>query len=65
MISRNLFGVFFLKLKTKERQTKTDDFLKILTTSKRTPIKMESDLGMEFYKSIFQNFLKVNNINLY
>ena len=35
--------------------------LNILTSSKRRPIKIESDRGTEFYNSIFQNFLKVKN----
>ena len=37
----------------------------ILTTSKRKPLKLESDRGTEFYNSIFQNFLKLKNIKHY
>ena len=35
----------------------------ILTKSKRSPVKIESDRG--FYNTIFQNFLKVKNIHHY
>ena len=36
-----------------------------MTTSKRKPLKLESDRGTEFYYSIFQNFLKLKNIYNY
>ena len=35
----------------------------MLTTSKRKPIKIESDRGKESYNSIFQNILKAKNIH--
>ena len=54
-----------IPLKNKYSQTITNDFSKILTTSKRKPLKIESDRGSEFYNSIFQNFLKSNNIQHY
>ena len=34
----------------------------ILLNSKRSPLKLESDGGGEWYISLFQNFLKVNYI---
>ena len=50
-----------IPLKNKYGQTITNEFSKILTTSKRRPLKLEGDRGAEFYNSIFQNFLKVKN----
>ena len=49
-------------LKNKYSQTITNEFSNILKTSKRKPLKIESDRGSEFYNSIFQNFLKSKNI---
>ena len=54
-----------IPLKNKNSKTITDEFSNILTTSKRKPLKIESDRGTEFYNSIFQNFLKVKNIRHY
>ena len=51
--------------KNKYSQTITDEFSNILTKSKRSPLKIESDRGTEFYNSIFQNFLKSKNIHHY
>ena len=51
--------------KNKYSQTITNDLSNILTTSKRKPLKIESDRGTEFHKSIFQNFLKSKNIHHY
>ena len=48
--------------KNKNSQTITQEFSNILTKSKRSPLKIESDRGSEFYNSIFQNFLKSKNI---
>ena len=48
-----------IPLKNKSSQTITNEFSNILTTSKRKPLKFESDRGSEFYNSIFQNFLKI------
>ena len=53
-----------IPLKNKYSQTITQEFSNILT-SKRKPLKIESDRGREFYKSIFQNFLKSKNIQHY
>ena len=47
-----------IQLKNMYSQTITDEFSKLLTASKRKPLKIESDSGSEFYISIFRNFLK-------
>ena len=54
-----------IPLKNKYSQTITNEFSTILTTSKRKPLKIESDRGTEFYNSIFQNFLKSKSIHHY
>ena len=54
-----------IPLKNKNSQTITDEFSNILSTSKRKPLKIESDRGAEFYNSIFRNFLKSKNIHHY
>ena len=41
----------------------TQEFSNILSTSKRRPLKIESDRGADFYNRTFQNILKVNNIH--
>ena len=61
-ISKCLWAI---PLKNKYSQTITNEFSNILTTSKRKPLKVESDRGTEFYNSIFQNFLKSKNIQHY
>ena len=43
-----------IPLKIKYSQTITQEISKILTTSKRIPLKIESDRGTEFYNNIFQ-----------
>ena len=57
--------LFATPLKNKYSQTITNEFSNILSTSKRKPIKIESDRGSEFYNNIFQNFLKSKNIQHY
>ena len=52
-------------LKNKYSETITSEFSNILSTAKRSPVKLESDRGSEFYNSIFQNFLKSKNIHHY
>ena len=52
-------------LRNKYSQTITNEFSNILTTSKRKPLKIQSDRGTEFYNSIFQNFLRSKNIQHY
>ena len=54
-----------IPLKKKYSQTITNDFSNILTTSKRKPLKLESDRGTEFCNSTFQNFLKFKKIHHY
>ena len=44
-----------IPLKNKYSQTITNEFSNILTTSKRKPLKIESDRGTEFCNSIFEN----------
>ena len=57
--------IWCMVLKHKYSQTITNEFSKILSSSKRSPLKIESDRGAEFYNSIFQNFLKSENIQHY
>ena len=52
-----------IQLKNKYSQSITNEFSNNLTTSKRKPLKIESDRGSEFYNRIFQNFLKSKNIH--
>ena len=40
----------------------TQECSNILATSKRSPLKIESDRGAVFYDTIFQNFWKSKNI---
>ena len=54
-----------IPLKNKYSKTITNEFSNNLTTSKRKPLKIESDRGSEFYNSVFQNFLKSKNIHHY
>ena len=54
-----------IPIKNKNSQTIKDTFEHILTSSKRKPKNLESDRGKEFYNSIFQSLLKINNINHY
>ena len=44
--------------KNKYSQTLTQEFSNILTTSRRSPVKLKSVRGAEVYKSIFQIILK-------
>ena len=44
--------------KLKYSQTITQKFSNIVTTSERSPVKLESDRGTEIYNSTFQNYLK-------
>ena len=55
--------LFAILLKNKYSQTITNELSNILSTSKRKPLKIESDRGTEVYNSIFQNFLKLKNIH--
>ena len=53
-----------LKIKKIVKQ-KTEDFSNILTKSKGSPLRIESDRRADFYISIFQNFLKSKTIRHY
>ena len=54
-----------IPLKNKYSQNIANEFSNTITTSNRKPLKIESDRGTEFYKSIFQNFLKAKKIHHY
>ena len=54
-----------IPLENKFTQTITNELSNILTTSKRKPLKIESDRGTEFYNKRIQNFLKSENIHHY
>ena len=52
-----------IPLKNKNGQININEFSNILTTSKRKPLKIESDWGTEFLNNILQTFLKTKNIH--
>ena len=54
-----------IPLKKKNSQTITQEFSTIISTSKRSPVNLESDRGADFYNSIFQKLLKSKSIQLY
>ena len=54
-----------IPLKNKYSETITQEFSNILTTSKRSPLKIESDRGAEFCNNVFQKNLKNENIHVY
>ena len=54
-----------IPLKNKYSQTMTNEFSNILSSSKRSPLKIESNRGAESYNSIFQNFLRSKDIHHY
>ena len=54
-----------IPLKNKNSKTITDEFSIVLSKSKRRPLILKSDRGSEWYNSIFQNFLKNENIHHY
>ena len=51
--SKNLWAK---QIKNKYSKTITDEFSNNLSSSKRSPVKTESDRGTEFYNNIFQKF---------
>ena len=57
--SKHLWAI---PLKNKYSQTITNDFSNILTTSKRKPLKIESDRGTEFIILFFKTF---RNLKVY
>ena len=54
-----------IPLKNKYSKTITDEFSNILSSSKRSPLKLESDRGKEWYNSNFQSLLKIKNTQHY
>ena len=48
-----------IPLKNKYGETVTKEFSIILSSSKRSPLKIESDRGKDWYNSVFQNFLEI------
>ena len=50
-------------LKNKYSKLTTDEFSNILSRSKRSTLKLESNRGKERYNSIFQSFLKSKNLH--
>ena len=54
-----------IPIKNKNSKTITDEFSNILTISKRSPLKIESDRGAEWYNNMFQKFLKGKNTRHY
>ena len=75
--NNNVYGYIFIvidnfskylwavPLKNKYGQTITIEFSIILRTSQRSPIKLESDRGSEWYNSIFQIFFRNKIIQHY
>ena len=63
-VNNDNFGkhTWAIPLKNENSQTIANYFSNILTTSKRKPLKIESDCGVKWYNSFFQNFLKCQNI---
>ena len=60
IISQNVFGLHHLKMKNSK--TKTEEFSNILTKSKRSALKIESDRGADIFNGFFRDFLKAKNI---
>ena len=54
-----------IPLKNKKSQTITNEFMNILSKSKRRPLELKSDRVKEWCNSVFQNFLKAKNIHHY
>ena len=53
-------------LNSKNSQTLTDELANILTSSKRSPLKIKSDRGKEFHNSFFfQKFFEVKKLHHY
>ena len=58
-------SLWCVPLRNKNSQTKPVEFAIILSTSKRSPLKLESDRGAEFYTSLFQNLSKSKKLYHY
>ena len=61
-ISQSICGLHLLK---KTSQNITSELSNILNTSKRLPLKLESDRGSDWYNFTFQNFLENKSIHHY
>ena len=57
--SKCLWAILF---ENKNSHTTTVEFSNILSTSKRSPVKLETDRRSEWYNSIFQSLLKIEKI---
>ena len=55
--------LWVIPLKKKNSQTITQEVSNNLTTSKRSPLKLENDRGKEWYNIIFQSFPKNKKIH--
>ena len=51
--------LWVIPLRNKTSETITKRFSNILSTSRQSPLKLESDRGSDWYNSVFQNFLKI------
>jgi len=56
---------FAVPVKNKTGRDVSAAFQKVLSDMKRTPKNVQSDLGKEFYNSIFQDLMKTYSINHY
>ena len=54
-----------IPLKNIYSQTITQEFSNVLSSPKRSPLKIESDRGAEFYNSVSQNLSKSKNLQHY
>ena len=65
IIDSFLNNTWAFPIKNKHAQTITNEFSINLISSKRSPLKIESDREAEFYNSIRQNFLKFKSVHHY
>ena len=65
MIDKFSKYLWTIPLKNKYSKTGAKAFSNILSTSKRLPLKLESDWGKEWYNNILHSFLKGKNIQHY
>ena len=64
-IFKNFDPSWCIPLKNKLSETTTKDFSNILTTSKRSPLKIESVRSKDWNNSVFLNFLKIKILQHY
>ena len=62
-VIKDNFGkcLWAITLKNKNSQAITRQLSNILSISKRSPLKLESNTGKEWYNSVFHNLLKNKN----